>query len=257
MTYLDAIILGIVQGLTEFLPVSSSAHLVLAQEILHVNQPGVALEILVHIGTLLAVLAYYRSTFIDLTQSLWTPKRADDRRTLLYLVLASIPAAVLGFLLKPLFEEAFDSPVMTSVFLFVTGAILLVSKFVQKGTSPVNLKTAIVMGCGQAVAILPGVSRSGSTIVSGMATGAEAGAVAKFSFLMSVPVIIGATILELDHLAEISAELFSQYAAAFVVSFATGLLAIHSLLTIIKRGKFSWFAYYCFAAGAFGLYLFL
>lgn len=257
MNYFDATILGIVQGLTEFLPVSSSAHLVLAQEILHVNQPGVALEILVHLGTLLAVLAYYKSTFIDLTQSLWTPSRSDDRRTVLYLVLASIPAAVLGLALKPLFEEAFDSPVMTSVFLFVTGAILIVSRFLRKGTRPVGLKTAIVMGFGQAVAILPGISRSGSTIVSGMATGAESSGVAKFSFLMSVPVIIGATILELDHLAEIPPALFWQYAVAFVVSFATGLLAIHSLLTVIRRGKFYWFAWYCFAAGALGLYLFL
>ncbi|MEK7774909.1 MAG: undecaprenyl-diphosphate phosphatase [Candidatus Zixiibacteriota bacterium] len=257
MNYLDAIILGIVQGLTEFLPVSSSGHLVLAQEILHVNLPGVAFEIIVHLGTLLAVLIYYRSTFVDLTQSIWTPSRREDRKTVLYLILASIPAAVLGLALKSTFEEAFGSPSMTSVFLLVTGVILLASKLFRNSTRPVGLKAAIVMGCGQAVAILPGVSRSGSTIVSGMAVGSEPSAVAKFSFLMSVPVILGATVLELDHLSEIPAELMSHYAVAFAVSFGTGLLAIHSLLAIVKRGKFSWFAWYCFAVGALGLYLFL
>jgi undecaprenyl-diphosphatase len=175
----------------------------------------------------------------------------------LYLILASIPAAVLGFALKSTFEEAFGSPAMTSVFLLVTGIILLSSRFVRKGNESISIKSAIVMGLGQAAAILPGVSRSGSTIVSGMASGADASAVAKFSFLMSVPVILGATMLEFDHLAEISSELYAPYGVALAVSFVTGIAAIHSLITIVKRGKLDAFAWYCFAAGAVGLYLFL
>ncbi|MCG8601351.1 MAG: undecaprenyl-diphosphate phosphatase, partial [Verrucomicrobiales bacterium] len=177
MTFLEAIILGLVQGLTEFLPVSSSGHLVLTQELMGVEDKGVTFEILVHFGTLLSVIIYFWKRLWGLFLAILPPfreERKEDRKMIGYLAIASVPAAIVGFSpLKDYFEGAYDKPALVGLLLVLTGAILFLPRLIKKkGDQEIGTKSAIAMGLGQALAILPGVSRSGSTIVSGMLSGA-------------------------------------------------------------------------------------
>ena len=176
-----AIVLGIVQGLTEFLPVSSSGHLVIVRELLPGIDPAkgsttaVMFAVAVHVGTLLSVLIYFHKRLIDLLIGMFKKPLSEQHRTVLLLIVATIPAGIAGFTLKSHFERAFESPFFTSFMLIVTGALLVLPRFFAKPTSradgDVTLAGAIVMGIGQAFAILPGISRSGSTIASGMLAG--------------------------------------------------------------------------------------
>ncbi|MDX9858949.1 MAG: undecaprenyl-diphosphate phosphatase [candidate division Zixibacteria bacterium] len=257
MSYLDAILLGILQGLTEFLPVSSSGHLVIAQALLGVSDPGVTFEVLAHLGTLFSVVVYFRRRITRLIQSLYTPSMLEERRMLLLLIIGSIPAGLAGILFKDFFEAAFNDPLSTAAMLFVTGAILLATRFVHKGDKSVQWLSALIMGAGQACAILPGISRSGSTIAAGMFVGVNPALAAEFSFLMAIPAIAGAAVLQIgDVLTADSAHLL-PYLLGTVLSFLTGLVAVYAVLATIRRGAFDYFAYYCFAAGALALYLFL
>lgn len=257
MSYLDAIILGIVQGLTEFLPVSSSGHLVLTEAILKVKQPGVSFELIVHVGTLLAVLVYFYRPLLRLVQSLYTGSMVAERRMIGWLILGSIPAAIVGLALEDFFESAFSEPAITAAMLLVTGVLLLSTRFVRKGEKPLGGVSAIIMGLGQAMAIMPGISRSGSTICFGLFSGVKPAEAAEFSFLLSIPAIAGAVILKYQELAGIPSPLVGPYIAGALAAFALGLFAVYAVLATIKKGKFEYFAYYCFAAGALGLYLFM
>ena len=257
MTYLDAAVLGILQGLTEFLPVSSSGHLVLAQAILGVKQPGVSFEILAHLGTLLAVLIYFRSQVTLLVRSVFEGNMKEERAIIGYLIIGTIPAGLTGLLFKDFFEQAFSNPAMTSLMLFVTGLILLSTRFYRRGGKRVGILSAIFMGIGQAAAILPGISRSGTTIAAGMVSGVEPSRAAEFSFLLTIPAILGAMVLKRNELLNIDASLIGQYLVGMVFSFLLALVAVHLVLAVVKRGKLDYFAYYCFAAAGVGLYLFL
>lgn len=256
MSYIDAVILGIIQGLTEYLPVSSSGHLVLAQKILNVNQGGLAFEVVVHIGSLLAVLIYFRGKLWKMLKSFFVAGNSDSRKYACYLILGTVPAAVIGLLLEDFFDQMFDSPHYTSIFLLVTGVILFSTKFSARGSKDVTLKSAFIVGLAQACAIFPGVSRSGSTISIGLWAKIDPAKAAEFSFLLSIPAIAGAAVLKMDDLAAQNFSVIGPYAVAALLSFGSSLVAIHWLLAIIKKGRFEWFAYYCFAAGALGLYLF-
>lgn len=257
MNYLDAIILGIVQGLTEFLPVSSSGHLVLAEHFLNVKSPGVTFEVIIHLGTLVSVLIFFRKRLLILARALYTTSMVAERRIVLFLIIGTIPAGLAGILLKDWFEKTFSNPIETSIELIITGLILLIPRFVRIGEKRISMSTAIIMGIGQAIAILPGISRSGTTIVTGMLAGVKPSEAAEFSFLLSIPAIGGAILLEGRQLLEIPRALLSPYAIATVVSFAFGLLSVYVVLAAVKRGKFDYFAYYCFAIGGLGLYHFL
>jgi len=257
MNYLEAALLGIIQGLTEFLPVSSSGHLVLGEALLKVKQPGVAFEVIVHLGTLLSVLFYFRTRLMQLVRSVFDTSMRTERAMVGYLIIATIPAGFAGLLLEDFFEQVFSAPAMTSGFLILTGLILLSTKFHKPGGKPVTLGSCIVMGLGQAVAILPGVSRSGTTIASGMWAGVRPAEAAEFSFLLSIPAIAGAAVLKSPELIGLDQALLGPYLVGAALSFIAGLIAVSSLLAIIRRGKFEYFAYYCFAVGLFGLYIFL
>lgn len=257
MSFLDALILGIVQGLTEFLPVSSSGHLVIAEALLKVKQPGINLELLVHLGTLLSVMIYFRAQIFRLIKSLFVKEMRQERRIILLLIIGTIPAGLAGVLLKDFFESTFSNPVETSIELIITGGILFLPRLVKAGTAGLTIPTVIWMGIGQAIAILPGISRSGSTIVAGMLAGVKPAEAAEFSFLLSIPAIAGAIVLGIPDMAAISSDLVMPYILATVVSFVFGLIAVYWVLSAVKRGKFEYFAYYCFAIGLVGLYLFL
>ena len=257
MTYLDAVFLGLLQGLTEFLPVSSSGHLVLGQHLLGVKQPGVAFEVLVHLGTLASVVVYFRRRLWRLVKSLYTRELSEERRIIGLLIVGTVPAVLAGLFLEDFFERAFSDPLVTSIMLAVTGLILLSTRFVRKGERAPDLKSSLIMGIGQALAIMPGISRSGTTISAGLLVGVRPSEAAEFSFLLAIPAIAGAALLEWRALFNLGAELAGPYAVATLLSFASGLLAVYAVLAVIRRGHFEYFAYYCFAAAALGVYLFV
>jgi undecaprenyl-diphosphatase len=257
MSYIDAIILGILQGLTEFLPVSSSGHLVLAQRLMDVNVTGVGFEIVVHVGSLLAVVVAYRVRILKMIQSLFSEHLIEERREVFNLIIATIPAVIAGVFFKSYFESAFENAVFTSAMLLVTGGILLSTRFTRIGNRDIRAGSALLMGIGQAMAILPGISRSGSSIATGMFSGVQPSKATDFSFLMAIPAIAGALIFKLDDLATLKAMSMGPYAVGAVFSFITSLLAVYSLLKVVRKGKFFLFGPYCLLAGGLGLYLFL
>ncbi len=256
MTYLDAVVLGIIQGLTEFLPVSSSGHLVLTQAVLGVKQPGVSFELIAHLGTLLAVVVYFRGKLIRLVKSVFTPDLIVERRWVVYLIIGTVPAGLAGVLFSDFFETMFSDPIATSIFLIITGFLLLSTRFIAQTTKSVSVLSAIVMGVGQALAIFPGISRSGATIAAGMLSGVKPAEAAEFSFLLAIPAILGAVVFKMDDLLTLQNSLVGQYVIGAVLAFVFGWVAISGLLAVIRKGKFAYFAYYCFAVGTVGLYLF-
>lgn len=255
MTILQAIVLGLIQGLTEFLPVSSSGHLGLAQHLMNIDDPGATFEVVVHVGTLLSVMVYFHRRLWQLTLSLFNKDMVEERRMIGYLIAATIPAGIAGFALKDAFNAANENPVVISLLLIVTGAILLLPRLLAKhgkeGT-PVRLPSAMAMGIGQALAIFPGISRSGSTIVSGMLSGVDSSKAAEFSFLLAMPAIGGAGLVTYFGLEEGGTALLSTYAIGGFVAFLSGLVAVYAVLALVRRGKFEYFAYYCFAIGIAG-----
>ncbi len=255
MTWLDAVILGLLQGLTEFLPVSSSGHLVLAKHILSVELPGVSFEIIVHIGSLLAILIYFRSRLWTLVRSLFDRSLQSERKIVSYLILATVPAGVLGVLLEDFFEDVFAQPVYAGWALIVTAFILMSTRWATRPSRDLTWSPALMMGFAQALAILPGISRSGSTISAGLHAGLKPSVAAEFSFLMAIPVIGGATLLKAKELLGVPPELLGQYALGAIISFVTSMVAVYLVLAVLRRGRFEYFAYYCFVAGGVALYL--
>ncbi|NOY79322.1 MAG: undecaprenyl-diphosphatase UppP [Calditrichaeota bacterium] len=271
MTLTQSIILGLIQGLTEFLPVSSSGHLVLAEAILHIQKQGITFEVFVHFGTLLAVVVAFWSDIVAMFQAalrwiahpgqtghLW--KTDKGFRLLILLVIGTIPAGIIGVLFDKTIESAFSEPRFVSIMLLITGVILLLSRFGKTRRSTPTTSDSILIGSAQAFAIIPGISRSGSTISAAMLLGLEKNEAARFSFLLAVPAIFGAFVLKLKDLlagpAIPHAEVLSL-GIGTLVSFISGYFAIILLLDLVKRGKFSWFAVYCFALGLFGLIYFM
>lgn len=256
MSYFDAIILGIVQGLTEFLPISSSGHLVLCEHLLNAKMPGVVFELIVHVGTLLSVLVYFRRRIARLILSIFDKSMINERSTLIYLIIGTIPAVIVGILLDKIIEQAFVSPLLTSLMLIVTGLILLGTSFVQKGERGIKPPNALLIGLAQALAIFPGISRSGATISMGLFAGVKPIVAAEFSFLLSIPVIIGAVVFKTGDIVSVNTALLGHYMLGAVLSFIFGLLAVHFLLSMIKKGRFKYFGIYCLMVGIFGIIYF-
>lgn len=248
----QAIILGLVQGLTEFLPVSSSGHLVFFQRLLGVDLEGGAmfLGIMLHVGTLVSLCVAFFRDILDLFKKPFS--------TLLFLILASVPAAVVGLF----FGDAVDSVFYGGEFLcygfLLTAILLLLTEWVGKKTEEpreLTWKSALVMGAAQAVAVIPGISRSGSTIAAGTFCKVRRERVAKFSFLMSAPVIGGAALVEVFKLVRDGTHISSPDAAAMLVGMAvaaiSGYLAIRFMLKIIAKANYKWFSLYLFAMAIF------
>ena len=271
MTLAQAIILGLIQGLTEFLPVSSSGHLVLAEALLHIQKQGITFEVFVHFGTLLAVVVAFWSDIVDMflaairwishpsqTKTLWNSDKGF--RLLILISIGSIPAGIIGILFDKTIESAFSDPLFVSFMLLITGTILLLSRFGRTKRNKPTVWDSILIGTAQSFAIIPGISRSGSTISSGMLLGLEKSEAARFSFLLAMPAILGAFILKLKDLLASPVIPHSEVVTLGVgtlVSFVSGYFAIILLLDLVKRGKFSWFAFYCFVIGILGIIYFI
>jgi undecaprenyl-diphosphatase len=256
LTPWEAVILGIVQGATEFLPVSSSGHLVMAQAILGVDAQGVFFEVALHVATLFSVLLVYRRRVASLALGAFRRERAAWRYLGL-LLLASVPAGIVGVFFEDQVEALFDSPWVVGTALLVTGALLWSTRAAYRRhpePGEVGLGGALVMGVGQAFAITPGISRSGTTVVSGLWAGVEASEAAAFSFLMSVPAIAGAAVLQVPELlAGTPAVGWTAIGVGGAAAAVTGVLAIKAFVLMLKNRTFHGFALYCWAAG--GLFL--
>ncbi|MCD5417627.1 undecaprenyl-diphosphate phosphatase [Candidatus Bipolaricaulota bacterium] len=246
------IVLGIVQGLTEFLPVSSSAHLVLAQEILGVDPPGLLLEAVLHLGTVLAVLVLFRRDLYALLQGLVVKRRDAERRYIIFLVLATIPIVLAGLLAEEAVERAFASILLVGIALLVTGGMLFIADWAQRRThrSTINGIDSLAIGIAQAAALIPGISRSGATISIGLLRGVRAREAARFSFLLSLPAILGASGFKLYRALSDNADIpWSGLIIGGAVAAVVGVIAIKFLLAMLMRGKLKAFGVYCIAVG--------
>ena len=257
----EALLLGLIQGLTEFLPISSSGHLVLAQAALRTSglANNIALEVILHAGTLLAVIVtYYRDLgrmIADGLRCLRSPGDPQLRATagvreIGLLCLATLPVVVAGLLFKNPIEGAFENPQIAAAMLIVTGLLLLATRLIAPQSRILGMRIALPMGLMQVLSLMPGISRSGATICGGLFGGGRPAEVVRFSFLMSIPAILGAVLFQLPDLKEAwQAGLLLSYGAGFVVSFASGMLAIQILLRVVVRGRFFLFGAYCILAG--------
>ncbi len=249
MSVLEAAILGLVQGLSEFLPISSSGHLVMAQWLLGVPAPGIVVEVVLHVATLLSVAVVYRGRLAHIATG---AARADPEawRYLGLLALASVPAAIVGLGFQDAVEAAFDDPRVTGAMLLATGAVLWSTRGLDAGGRAMDAARAILMGVAQAVAILPGVSRSGTTIATGLWGRVDAERAAEFSFLMSMPAIAGAALLKVGDIGRsLGGADAAPLAAGFVVALLSGVAAIKSLVWLVRRRAFHTFAYYVWPVG--------
>ncbi|MEO2002521.1 MAG: undecaprenyl-diphosphate phosphatase [Candidatus Poribacteria bacterium] len=251
MTHIDAAILGLVQGLTEFLPVSSSGHLVLAQHMLGLGgAENLTMDLLLHVATLAAVLISFRADIIRLVVGITSD--AGQRRLALLLLAAMVPTGIIGLSIKPFIAGAFDRPAVVGALLVATGVLLYVAPRLRRPTgslSDLRLPQALWIGLAQGVAVLPGVSRSGTTICAGMLGGMTGEAAARFSFLLAVLAIGAAMVLNIPDAASLAETQFSTVAVGMVVAFVSGMLSIRLLIRVARRGRFDGFAYYCWTIG--------
>jgi undecaprenyl-diphosphatase len=245
----QAIVLGTIQGLTEFLPVSSSAHLIVVPWLLRWTDPGLAFDVVLHLGTLLALLVYYWRDWLDMISSIFDG-RPRPRRALLLLIVASIPGAIVGVLLEKQAETVFRSPILIATTLALMGSVLWAADSIASQKRRVDGLTfvhALLIGLSQALAIIPGVSRSGATITTARLLGIDREDAANFSFLMATPIIAGAGLLESRKL--LHSGLNAQLGWGFIASAVFGILAIVGLLSYVRTRTYSPFAIYRIIVG--------
>jgi undecaprenyl-diphosphatase len=266
LTLPTGIILGLVQGLTEFLPVSSSGHLVLMQHFLKVPEASVAFDVFLHLATLLAAVLALRPelvrilAFIASTLGIrWVALRSDDlregKRLFVALVVGTLPVAVAGIFFRDRIESYFANPQFVGVALLFTGVVLVSTHFASKRGGQLDTLGALAIGLAQAVALLPGVSRSGMTVSAGLFARVRRERAVRFSFLLSLPAVAGAGILKLRHGVEFAGVAPLTLAAAFVAALVSGYLATQILLRVVVSGRLSLFGFYCILAGVTALVL--
>lgn len=252
MSWWEAIVLGVIQGATEFLPVSSSGHLVIGQALLGLRLPGVRFEVALHLATLVSVVVVYRARIVALARGSLADRTSGEARYLLSLVVGSIPAGIAGVFFADQFEALFDRPEVVGFALLATGVVLFSSRWaLRKANAPqIGLGVAFLIGVAQAAAIIPGVSRSGATVVTALWLGVAPLEAAAFSFLLSIPAIGGAALLQAPELTDAASGtrawtlLLGAVAAGIV-----GVAAIRTFVAMLRNRSFPAFAWYCWAAG--------
>ena len=276
MNALQAACLGLLQGLSEFLPVSSSGHLILGSAVLGLPAPGLSFSIMVHLGTALATVVMLWREIGWLLKGVLAPESRGDRGRALgvigMLVVASVPGALVGVLGADLVERAFSSPIVASAGLIATGFVLWLSGLGgrsgrrspttsdvrQETLSTVTLGRAVGIGVAQAVAITPGISRSGMTMATGLMSGLSREDAARFSFLLALPAVFGGAFLDYRKAAEAGASMYSSTGlVGAAVAFVAGIFALAVVFRVVRRGELSKFAYYCWAVGGVSLAWFL
>lgn len=266
VTAIEAVLWGVLQGLTEFLPVSSSGHLVVVPWLLKLDPPGFTFDVLVHLATLLAILLFFRAELVMLVRGLIeliARRRADTPASRLawLVIISSIPAVLVALLLDNLIESAFGSPAAVAVFLLVTGTVLYLAERGRgdRAMSEITTSDAGLIGLAQAAALIPGISRSGATMATGMARGLARPEAARYAFVMSIPVILGAAGMELIDLATESGLTGSwgTLAIGMLAAFVSGYFAITVLFRFVQRHSLRAFSFYCWGLGLLTLVVFL
>ncbi|QGU00836.1 Undecaprenyl-diphosphatase [Candidatus Syntrophocurvum alkaliphilum] len=258
MTYIEAIIFGIVQGITEFLPISSTAHIIITEHLLGYHFPGLTFEIYLHLASVLAVIIYFRKDLINVVTGFFAyliNKSANHRTQFMfgiYILIATIITGTLGIVLKGVIQDAMKTPTFIGVSLMITGTFLIIiERFRQYGERRIENMTyldSIIVGLGQTLAVLPGISRSGSTLVTGLWVGLSRDTAVRYSFLLAIPVILGSSVLVIG---DLSNEMWSVIGlgpliVSFVVTFIFSWIGIVWLIDFLKRSKLIYFAIYCF-----------
>jgi undecaprenyl-diphosphatase len=259
LNWINVIILGIVQGLTEFLPISSSGHLVLAEKIFNIHTENIYLEVFLHFGTFMAVVIVFWKDIYGMTRALlqkilFRKESVDsvNQINLLFCIfIGTLPAVVLGLLFKNFVEGSFKSTSFVSLMLVFTGIFLFLTKFSRVKKESIGFLDSIIIGLAQGLALLPGISRSGWTIGAGLLRGLKGTKAAEFSFLLSLPAILGASVLKLKECLgqDLPFEITSIYFLGVLFAFLFGYLSIKFMLRILKKGKLEYFGYYCIIIG--------
>jgi undecaprenyl-diphosphatase len=252
LTILHAVVFGLVQGLGEFLPISSSAHLILVPWLFGWEDPGLTFDIALHVGTLVAVVVYFWKDWVRLIAKGFTDAKSVEGRLFWCLAVASVPGAIGGFLLEKSAETIFRSPFLIAVALILMGLLLYWAD--KRSTRTIELRnvtlgTSILIGVSQVLAIVPGVSRSGITMTTGLLAGMTRESAAKFSFLLSTPIIFGAALVKLPNVLSHSSMITTNFMIGMLVSCISGLLSIGFLLRYVQKRNFLPFVLYRFALG--------
>ena len=280
MSTIEAIILGLVQGLAEFLPISSSGHLAIAKELFGISEAGLAFDLLLHLGTLIAVfIVFYKDIWELIVEgcgiikdsciniAYWIKNKKSEekkkyinvvstpyRRFVVLIIISTIPTGIMGIVFKSIFN--LDNPMLLvpAISLMLTGCLLLLADTLPSGKTTeknATYKQGTIIGISQGFATLPGLSRSGTTIACCLACGFEKKFAVKYSFIMSIPAIIGANILEISGLVSegVNKSELVNYIIGMIVAAVTGYVCIKTMLVVVRRNKFKYFAYYCFGVG--------
>jgi undecaprenyl-diphosphatase len=258
MDWLEALILGLIQGLTEYLPVSSSGHLAIGAKLFGLSgEENLAFTVAVHVATVLSTLVILWKEIVWLFKGFFKFKWNDEMKYVVNILISMIPVAIVGFLFKDTVEEIFGSGLLVvGICLLVTAALLAFAYFAKpRQKEKISMLDAFVIGIAQAVAVLPGLSRSGSTIATGLLLGNKKEKLAQFSFLMVIPPILGEALLDVLKMLKGSADATTSsidilpLAVGFITAFVVGCLACKWMINIVKKGKLIWFAVYCAIVG--------
>ena len=258
MTFLEALILGIIQGLTEFLPVSSSGHLEIVKAIQGSNlsdKSSMMMTVVLHFATALSTLVVFRKEVMEIIKGLFEFKMNEQFKFSVKIILSMIPAAIVGVFFDDIIETFFNGKMLlVGSMLILTGLLLFVANRAKNTVRKVSFSDSIIIGVSQAIAILPGISRSGATIGTSVLLGVDRERAARFSFLMVVPLIFGKMAKDLLS-SEFASEGVSMTAISvgFIAAFVTGMMACTWMIAIVKRSKLSYFSYYCFLVGAIAI----
>jgi undecaprenyl-diphosphatase len=246
MGIISSIFLGIIQGLSEFLPISSSAHLVIIQSLIPgFSQPGVLFDVILHFGTSLAVILFF-----------WKEIISFIKKNFLALVIGTIPAAIIGYLFQNLIESLFSSVKLIALFLLISGVMNILVDKLGETKEKIGNKDSLFIGVFQAFAIIPGISRSGSTIFAASKLGIKKELAAKFSFFLALPAVLGANLLEIvKYKGEVGMGILMPYLWGFIASFAFGYLSIRFVFKFLAQKKFRYFGYYCLGLGLVAILL--
>jgi undecaprenyl-diphosphatase len=249
ISLIETVLLGIIQGLTEWLPVSSSGHLAIAKEFFG-WKPPVLFYVLLHLGTLIVVVAFFRKDVVAVLKALVRGDfKSEEGKLGIFIVVGSVPTAIIGYGFQDLFKSFFDDLLVVGVALLATGVLLFISER-REGRESLSYLDSLLVGIAQGIAIIPGVSRSGATISTGLLRGVDRKIAFRFSFLLSIPAILGAAVEESSDLDLLLAggDLIAVV-VGIVVSMVVGYFSLKILQKVIMKQKFHWFAFYCWAAG--------
>ena len=249
MSYFNAIVLGFVQGVTEFLPISSSGHLILFSNFIGVDFEGVALEIILHCGTLLSLLFFFNKKIYQISIDIFLKRKI---KYLTFLIIGILPVCLVGLMFKSYIEKIFDNISLVGIFLLITGLTLLFSNlFKRKKIIKMNFLISLIIGLIQVLALLPGISRSGMTISSAIFLGIKPKEAANFSFLMSIPIIFGSMLISIKDIQSLNSNNFELnfLIISFFSSFVFGIISLKVLYNLLNTKFFHYFGYYCIFIG--------